>query len=124
MSEQVRAKWPVSLLEEGYVALAKKFMRTLVPVLKDSENPLHDLAAILAVIDYMRPAISRPPSPEFLAFTAGIERDELIAALDRLVTRGLVEYQIDDSGRLEVDLEGFYAAVDQASSEEPRSAVG
>jgi hypothetical protein len=124
MSPQVRAKWPVSLLEEGFVPFSKKLLRALVPVLGESTEPLQDLAAILVVIDYIRPAIQRPPSPEYLAFNAGLDRDVLMGALNRLAARGLVEYGIDDHGRLELDLEGFYAAVDDATSEELSRAAG
>src|SRR5580700_9159021 len=70
----VRMKWSPQAMAEGYVPFPKKLIRAL-PVIFNGPDAIEKLAVVLAIVDYRRPDLSRGPSLEFLAFTAGMEVD-------------------------------------------------
>ena len=49
----------------------KRLLRCL-PRLFEQQGSVGDLQVILAIVDYMRPNLTRAPSYDFLAFTAGM----------------------------------------------------
>lgn len=111
-----RVKWSGPLLSEGFVPFPKKLVRCLGRVLQGPEA-INELAVLLAVTDYKRPSVSRPPSVEYLAFVAGLSAEETTAILSRLEAKKLIRVQVQPLG-LEIDTSGFVAAIDQATFEE------
>ena len=114
LSDHVKAKWPVGTLSEGFVPLPKKLLRCTHQLFA-GHGAIEDLAVVLALVDYERPAISRPPSREYVAFVAGLTVARLNAALKRLQLAGYVEVEVDDQGRLATDLAGLNDAIEQAA---------
>jgi hypothetical protein len=85
----VEAKWSQKVLDERFVPLPKRLLRCLPTVFK-GEHAMEDLAVVLAIVDYLRPGLSRGPSIDFLAFTAGLARDVFVERARSLEERGLI----------------------------------
>ena len=65
------------------------------------------------VIDYQRPDLKWKPSLEYLAFTSGMSEAEAQTTLSRLQENGLISVQTAFEDRLDINLEGFYRAVEK-----------
>lgn len=87
LPEAAKAKWSAESLDEGFVPFPKRLLRCL-PRIFDGKHALEDLAVVLAVVDYRRPNLARPPSMEFLAFVAGMDMDGFEARVDELTKKG------------------------------------
>jgi hypothetical protein len=85
----VEAKWSKKVLDERFVPLPKRLLRCL-PIIFKGEHAMEDLAVVLAIVDYLRPGLSRGPSVDFLAFTAGLPRDVFVERARSLEERGLI----------------------------------
>jgi hypothetical protein len=77
-------KWSAAVVDEGYIPFPKRLLRCLSHLLID----LRDLQVILAIVDYSRPNLSRPPSYDYLAFNAGMTVPEFKQRVQHLVQRG------------------------------------
>ncbi len=86
----VRSKWSDELLDEGFTPVPKRLLRTLSKVFRPAES-IEELQVILAFVDYLRPDLSRGPSLDFLAFTAGLEMERFMKVLHVLEERGWVK---------------------------------
>ena len=64
-------KWSLEVLEEGFVPFPKKLIRCLAEMFGGPDG-IDQLRVLLAVIDYRRPDLVRPPSLEYLSFNAGM----------------------------------------------------
>ena len=64
-------KWSEDVLDEGFIPFPKRLLRCL-PRLFSQQGCIGDLQVILAIVDYARPNLSRPPSYDYLAFNAGM----------------------------------------------------
>jgi len=89
LPEATVAKWGAELLSEGFTPLPKRLLRCLSCFFR-GENALEELAVIMAVADYRRPNLERPPSVEFLAFIAGMTPERFKKRLDDLEKRGWI----------------------------------
>ena len=98
LSDHVKCKWPRGTLSEGFVPLPKKLLRC-VHQLFTGDGGMEDLAVVLALVDYKRPAISRPPSLEYVAFVAGLTVEQLNGALGRLQSAGYIEVEMGSTTR-------------------------
>lgn len=49
-----------------------------------AENGLTEFSVLMAVVDYRRPALARPPSLEYLAFLSGFPIKSLACVLRRI----------------------------------------
>ena len=98
------AKWTKQVLVEGFVPFPKRLLRALPGIYPTDE--MEELAAILAIVDYKRPNLSRLPSLSFLSFTAGLEEKDFAAALNRLKEKDFVEVAGDPDG-YDISLRGF-----------------
>lgn len=111
---EVVAKWPMTVVDEGYTPFPKKLMRTLHQVLPLGEVG-EELSALLAVVDFRRTKLLRLPSAAYLAFIAGLEEDAFVNALQRLKNRGYVEFSGNREG-VDVNLDGFYSTVTRVAA--------
>jgi len=110
MPPRISEKWSPTVLEEGFVPFPKKLVRC-IPRLFGYPEGAKDLAAVLAIVDFKRPNLTRLPSKAFLAFLAGLEEAEFSAALDRLQKKGYARVSGDTDG-LNVALDGLLNAIE------------
>jgi hypothetical protein len=111
LPKRILEKWPASTLTEGFVPFPKKLLRRMREIFGD-EDPLEALAVVLAIVDFKRPDLPRPPSTEFLSYVAGMEQIEFERVLKRLEQRGLVRIS-GDQEQLDVSLDGLVALMEK-----------
>ena len=114
LPRQVVEKWSAAVLEEGFVPFPKKLVRCLHTLYPDTPA-MKELAVLLAVVDFKRPNLTRPPSLAFLAFLAGLTESEFQDVLDRLQQKGLVSVWGDRDG-LDVSLSGLLAYIESQAT--------
>ena len=114
LPQQVVEKWSLGVLSEGFVPFPKKLVRSLHRIFPGVDS-MKELSVLLAVVDYKRPNLSRPPSLAYLAFLAGLTEDEFTVALDRLVSKGHVQLAGDDNA-MEITLNGILTAIERETS--------
>jgi hypothetical protein len=90
-SEIVSFKWGKSLLDQGFVPLPKRLMRCL-PQIFTGNTRMSDLSAVLAIVDYQRPQVTRLPSLLHLANMAGLSESRFRRCLHSLAKRDLVTW--------------------------------
>jgi hypothetical protein len=88
-SDILLSKWSADVLDEGFVPFPKRLLRCL-PRLLDGPLQMNQLCALLAVVDYERPRVSRRPSLEFLAESAGLSKTQILQSLEDLAKRRLI----------------------------------
>jgi len=110
LPKRVEVKWDGRVLTEGFVPFPKRLIRCL-PVLFSGPQALEELAVVLAIVDYRRPNVSRPPSVDYLAFIAGIEKLVFRQVLDRLVEKNWLLVRGEDE-YLEIELTGLLDAIE------------
>jgi hypothetical protein len=109
-------KWSEPVLDEGYVAFPKRLVRA-APAIFRGDHAVELLVVALALVDYIRPDTSRPPSVGYLAFTAGLDVDRFMERLRELAEAGLVSWVGNREG-LKYSLEGLQKAILDNSGEE------
>jgi len=114
LPRQVVEKWSSSVLEEGFVPFPKKLVRCLHKLFAD-EPTMQELAALLAVVDFKRPNLSRSPSTAYLAFLSGLDESEFKEALTRLEQKGFVSVSGNSDG-LEVSLDKTLALIENQTT--------
>ncbi|MGH7788139.1 MAG: hypothetical protein ACRERC_14800 [Candidatus Binatia bacterium] len=107
------AKFPPDIFEEAFVPVPKRLLRALPKLFPDNPE-IEELAALLSIVDFKRPNLSRDPSVDFLAFIAGMEPPQFAQALKRLQQKGLVRVEGNRQG-VKVDLEPFYEKIREAA---------
>jgi hypothetical protein len=95
----------------GFVPFPKKLLRAMHRLFSGVDSA-KDIAALLAIVDFRRPNVTRRPSLAYLAFVAGLDDEEFRAALYRLEAMGYVRVGGDPVG-LEVSLSGLLDAVER-----------
>jgi hypothetical protein len=90
-SDIVSFKWGKPLLDVGFVPLPKRLMRCLTEVFKGKLR-MSELSAVLAIVDFQRPQVSRLPSLLHLANMAGLSESRFRRCLHSLASRGLVTW--------------------------------
>ena len=96
-------KWSKEILNEGYVPFPKRLVRCLTKIFT-GDQPLIELAVILAIVDYRRPDLRNPPSFQFLAFSAGIDVEQFRQCVSNLKERGLLNWEgAEDFARFKID---------------------
>ncbi len=106
-------KWPGKVLVEGFVPFPKRLLRGLSGLF-GGRPEAEQLAVLLAIVDYRRPRVSRPPSTEYLAFLAGLSVERFEKRLRELDRKGWVSVRRTKAG-LSVDLAGFLEALKEAA---------
>ena len=110
------AKWSQTVLDEGFVPLPKRMLRCLSALFEGSPA-ISQLATVLAIVDYKRPALSRPPSVEFLAFTAGMDVATFKRNVDELQSRGWVTASGSEPA-FDVEIEGLIQEILERTRDE------
>jgi hypothetical protein len=116
MKPVLTVKWSDPVLDEGYVAFPKRLVRA-APKIFRGEHAMEQMAVALALVDYIRPDNSRPPSVGFLAFTAGLDAERFQDRLRELADLGLVTWMGNREG-LKYSLEGLQQAILENSGED------
>lgn len=116
----VIAKWPLSVVDEGFVPFPKRLLRA-APSIFAGQNGVRDLVVALAVVDYRKAHRSPPPSEDYLAFLAGMEIAEFRAGLSSLVEAGFAKVATAGEDRISVDLSGLNQAIEQQTAEPDRT---
>ena len=112
----VVAKWDAEVLSEGFTPIPKRLLRCL-PQLFQGGHALEHLAAILAVVDYRRPQLNRPPSVEYLAFIAGMTTERFKKRLSELEAKGWITVDGTDAA-LDVNIDPFLKEIMNATQDE------
>ena len=105
----VLEKWSPDILTEGFVPIPKLLVRSLHRLFSGDDG-IKELATILAIVDFRRPQLTRFPSLAYLSFLAGLTEEEFQAALQRLVSRSLIEV-FGDPEFLDVRTDGLVKAI-------------
>lgn len=105
------------VLDEGYVALPKRLLRTMRETLT-GKKPLSDLRVLLALVDYNRPDLERPPSLRYLASIAGMEESVVEERLEDLEKRKLVRVIDWNKNAICVDYGGFVRRILRESDQQ------
>lgn len=116
MKPVLTAKWSEPVLDEGYIAYPKRLLRA-APKIFHGEHAIEALTVALALVDYMRPDLNRPPSLGFLAFTAGMEIERFQERLNELAEAGLVKL-MGNRDAVKYTLEGLQQAILENSGED------
>ncbi len=107
--EVMAAKWSVEIANEGFVPLPKRLLRCMRDLFTGSLG-VHELTAILAIIDNRWPGAPRPPSLEYLSFTAGMVVDEFLEHVRRMEERGWIETSGTDAD-YKVSTDGLFQEI-------------
>lgn len=107
----VLEKWSASALLEGFVPFPKKLLRSMCRLFT-GENAQKQLAVILAIADFKRPNLTRPPSAEYLAHVSGLEQHEFDAALIELEHKNYIHIERTPEG-LNISLMGLLSAIER-----------
>jgi len=78
----------------------------------DGSEAVKELAAVLAVVDFKRPNLTRKPSLAYLAFLAGLEETEFDAALRRLESKGFLQIS-GTQDRMDISLTGLLETIER-----------
>lgn len=115
----IKAKWPDPLWQDGFVAVARSFLRAY----RRLDPPLSDLAAItvIGIVDYVWREGQLPyPSSGRLARALGTTPKRIEKALNELENGGYLVRNTEKEGNTTYDLRNLYkklAAVRKAEIE-------
>jgi hypothetical protein len=104
------AKWGPEALGEGFVALPKRLLRCMNQIF-DGPDAMERLMVVMAVVDYLRPNLTRGPSREYLGFVAGLPADRVGVILSELKAEGLMTVESKAEGELEVGIRGLLGRI-------------
>lgn len=104
-------KWSAESLAEGFVPFPKKLIRCLHRLFP-GEDAMPQLQALLAIVDFKRPNLTRAPSLSYLAFLAGLSERAFENALRELEAKEYVRASGDNNG-LSISLEGLLSAINK-----------
>ena len=114
----VAYKWCDGVLDEGYIPFPKRLLRCLTPLMSD----MRDLQVVLAVVDYARPNLSRPPSYDYLAFNAGMTAQDFKDRVAQMQAKGWVSATgTDDAVSIRID--GLLKAIEMATEDGSRADI-
>ena len=108
-------KWSVTVVDEGFVPFPKRLIRCLTQLF-EQEGTVGDLQVVLAIVDYARPNLSRPPSYDFLAFNAGMSVQEFKARVEQMEKRGWLETSGPDEA-VAIDVSGLMKRITEVSNQ-------
>jgi hypothetical protein len=113
MPQSLVEKWSPATLDEGFVPFPKKLLRAMHRLFIGVDST-KDIAALLAIVDFRRPNVTRRPSLAYLAFVSGLDEEQFRAALNRLEALGYIRVGGDFEG-LDISLSGLLDAVERES---------
>ena len=106
-------KWSPAVVNEGYIPFPKRLLRCLSELIRDTK----DLQVILAIVDYARPNLSRPPSYDYLAFNAGMTVSDFKDRVDQMERRGWLKVSGPDEA-VNISISGLVHEIERATEEE------
>ena len=106
----VAEKWNKPVLDEGYVPFPKRLIRCLGKVF-EGPTAVEQLAVVLAIVDYRRPNLMRPPSIEYLALISGLSVERFEERLKELVEQKLIEVPHWSDEAMTVEIRGVLAKI-------------
>lgn len=106
-------KWSPSVVDEGYIPFPKRLLRCLSRLINDTR----DIQVILAIVDYARPNLTRPPSYDYLAFNAGLTVAAFKDRVDDLTRRGWLRVTGSDEA-VTIRIDGLLREIEKATVEE------
>jgi len=109
-------KWSPEVVDEGFVPFPKKLLRVLHQIFK-GEEAMEELAVILAIVDYRRPNLTRPPSCGYLAFLAGLPDGRVREILKTLEAKELIKCMEGPIG-IDVDIDGILQKIQSLTDDE------
>jgi len=105
----VSFKWSDEILDEGFVPFPKRLLRCAGQVFV-GDLRLSELRVVLAIVDYARPQVSRPPSLLHLAQLAGLTEIKFKKCLKTLRARKLIDWTGTED-RMTFDYDGLRDAI-------------
>ena len=105
------AKWGSEALTEGFVPLPKRLLRCMNRIFH-GPDAIERLVVMMAIVDYLRPNLTRGPSKEYLGFVAGLSPDRVGVILSDLKADGLVTVEEKVAGELDLGIGGLLARVE------------
>jgi hypothetical protein len=112
----VEFKWSPEVVDEGYIPFPKRLVRCLPGVFSD----VRDLQVVLAVVDYARPNLTRPPSYEYLAFIAGMDVITFKERIRDLERRGWITTSGPDEA-VSIKIDGILKYIELLTNDGSRS---
>jgi len=106
-------KWSAESLTEGFVPFPKKLVRCLHRLFPEGDA-MKQVQALLAIVDFKRPNLSRPPSLSYLAFLAGLSEPEFQTALRALEEKRYARVS-GDNAALTISLDGLLFAINEGA---------
>lgn len=86
---------------------------------------VQELAVLLAIVDYRRKNLSRSPSIEYLAFTAGLTRKRFREILEKLEEKGWVQVENRPrEGAIDITIDGFEEEIEDLTRREEAQNAG
>ncbi len=80
---------------------------------------IQEVALLLAIADYKRPTPQRLPSMEYLAFLAGMTKEEAEVTLYRLYKKNWLTFTPQVDGRIEINYSGFHQEIESYMDSHP-----
>jgi hypothetical protein len=115
-------KWSEEVLNEGFIPFPKRLLRCL-PRLFAQQGSVGDLQVILAIVDYARPNLSRPPSYDYLAFNAGMTVPIFKDHVREMERRGWLETSGPDDA-VTITIDGLLDTIVRLTEDTPRREDG
>lgn len=110
LPDAVKAKWGEHrILDEGYLPLPKRLLRCLGGLFKGPSG-IEELQTVLAIIDYRRPNLSRPPSIQYLAAVAGLPVEEFRRNTEAMASKDWLKISGSDEA-YDIVLDGFFQEI-------------
>lgn len=83
---------------------------------------VRDLQVVLAIVDYARPNLSRPPSYAYLAFNAGLTIGEFKERVVQMQRKGWLNAAGSDDA-VTIKIDGLLSAIEMATNDSSRSTM-
>lgn len=124
LKPEVTAKWSKTVLDEGFVPFPKRLLRSMHKLFSGPKG-VQELAVLLAIVDYRRKNLSRSPSIEYLAFTAGLTRKRFREILEKLEEKGWVQVENRPrEGAIDITIDGFEEEIEDLTRREEAQNAG
>lgn len=111
----IQEKWPGRTCDEGYTPFPKRLIRCMDRIFV-GEHAIRWLRIILAITDYIRPNMTRLPSIEFLAFTAGMTAEDLKAGIYEMAKLSWLSVSGSDEA-VNIKIDGLVKLIEQFTEE-------
>jgi hypothetical protein len=112
----IAAKWSHEVLDEGFTPLPKRLLRCL-STLFAGRDAVKEMQVVFSIADYLRPELARGPSIAYLAFNAGLDREEFRRVLNELVKKGWITIAGPDEAA-DISINGLIKEILKKSEEE------